>query len=47
MLKTTANKITMLRVILVPDLLPANEEMEELAETVLESLDEVVKYFDS
>ncbi len=35
-----------LRPIMVPDLLPANEEMKELAETVLESLDEVVKYFD-
>lgn len=35
-----------LRPIMVPDLLPANEEMKHLAETVLASLDEVVEYFD-
>ncbi len=35
-----------LRPIMVPDLLPANEEMKHLAETVLVSLDEVVEYFD-
>ena len=35
-----------LRPIMVPDLLPANEEMKHLAETVFASLDEVVEYFD-
>lgn len=35
-----------LRPIMVPDLLPANEEMRKLTEAVLTSLDEVVKYFD-
>ncbi|WP_029318957.1 HAD family hydrolase [Butyrivibrio sp. AE3004] len=35
-----------LRPIMVPDLLPANEEMKKLTEAVLTSLDEVVKYFD-
>ncbi|WP_026670963.1 HAD family hydrolase [Butyrivibrio sp. AE3006] len=33
-----------LRPIMVPDLLPSNEEMEELSETVLESLIDVVGY---
>ena len=35
-----------LRPIMVPDLRPADDEMKELAEVVLKSLDEVVKYFD-
>ncbi len=33
-----------LRPIMVPDLLPADSEMEEISETVLESLDDVVSY---
>ena len=35
-----------LRPIMVPDLLPADDEMNGLSEAVLKSLDEVVKYFD-
>jgi beta-phosphoglucomutase-like phosphatase (HAD superfamily) len=33
-----------LRPIMVPDLLPCNEEMEELTETVLDSLLDVINY---
>lgn len=33
-----------LRTIMVPDLLPSNNEMKELAEIVLDDLEEVVKY---
>lgn len=36
-----------LRPIMVPDLLPANDEMKGIAETVLGSLEEVMKYFDA
>lgn len=35
-----------LRPIMVPDLLPANDEMKGIAETILGSLEEVIKYFD-
>lgn len=35
-----------LRPIMVPDLLPANDEMERLAEVILENLLEVKEYFD-
>ncbi len=35
-----------LRPIMVPDLLPANDEMKQIAETILESLDEVISYLD-
>ena len=33
-----------LRPIMVPDLLPANEEMEEKTEAVLDSLLEIIEY---
>ena len=33
-----------LRAIMVPDLLPADEEMKELAEVVLPSLNDVIRY---
>ena len=36
-----------LRAIMVPDLLPANREMEELTEVILGSLLEVKKYLES
>jgi HAD superfamily hydrolase (TIGR01509 family) len=35
-----------LRAIMVPDLLPANDEMRELAETVQESLNDVIEYLE-
>ena len=35
-----------LRTIMVPDLLPANDEMHELAEIVLDNLNDVIKYLD-
>ena len=35
-----------LRTIMVPDLLPANDEMRELAEIVLDNLNDVIKYLD-
>jgi HAD superfamily hydrolase (TIGR01509 family) len=35
-----------LRTIMVPDLLPANDEMHELAETILNDLNEVIEYLD-
>ncbi len=35
-----------LRAIMVPDLLPANDEMRELAETVQESLNDVIDYLE-
>jgi hypothetical protein len=31
---------------MVPDLLPANDEMKELAETVLDDLNDVIEYLD-
>lgn len=34
-----------LRPVMVPDLLPANEEMRELSETILPSLSDVIEYF--
>ena len=33
-----------LRAIMVPDLLPANEEMKELSEVVLDNLNDVITY---
>ncbi len=35
-----------LRPIMVPDLLPANDEMKDIAETVKRSLEEVIEYLD-
>ena len=35
-----------LRTIMVPDILPANDEMHELAETILNDLNEVIEYLD-
>lgn len=36
-----------LRPVMVPDLLPENDEMKELAEGIFDSLGSVVEYFDS
>ncbi len=35
-----------LRPIMVPDLLPANDEMKDIVETIQESLEKVITYFD-